>query len=50
MSGPPAMIDAARRDFLKQGLPAEQLYYDSFDFSPDTTAKILKKKRQAPSP
>ncbi|TDJ31303.1 MAG: CDP-6-deoxy-delta-3,4-glucoseen reductase [Gammaproteobacteria bacterium] len=46
MSGPPAMINVARRDFLKRGLPVEQLYYDSFDFSPDTRLKILKKKRE----
>ena len=50
MSGSPAMINAARRDFLRHGLPEEQLYYDSFDFSPDTTAKILKKKRREQSP
>lgn len=34
MSGPPAMIDAARHDFLDAGLPEEQLFYDSFDFAP----------------
>jgi len=36
MSGPPAMINAARDAFTEAGLPAEQLYYDSFDFSPRT--------------
>lgn len=36
MSGPPAMIDAARRAFLARGLPEERLYYDSFEYSLDT--------------
>ncbi len=34
MSGPPAMISAARRLFREQGLPDDQLYFDSFDFAP----------------
>jgi CDP-4-dehydro-6-deoxyglucose reductase len=34
MSGPPAMINAARQAFAEAGLPAAQLYYDSFDFAP----------------
>lgn len=34
MSGPPAMIDAARHAFMENGLPEEQLFYDSFDFAP----------------
>lgn len=34
MSGPPAMINAARQAFVAAGLPEEQLFYDSFDFSP----------------
>ncbi|HRY16094.1 MAG TPA: FAD-binding oxidoreductase, partial [Candidatus Competibacteraceae bacterium] len=33
MSGPPPMIEAAKPVFATQGLPAEQLFYDSFDFS-----------------
>ncbi len=33
MSGPPPMIDAAKPAFMAQGLPAEQLFYDSFEFS-----------------
>lgn len=33
MSGPPPMIEAARTAFFAQGLPAEQLFYDSFEFS-----------------
>lgn len=35
MSGPPAMIQAARRDFLAAGLPEARLFYDSFDFAGD---------------
>lgn len=33
MSGPPPMIEAARPAFAAQGLPAEQLFYDSFEFA-----------------
>lgn len=33
MSGPPAMIEAAKPAFAARGLPAEQLFYDSFEFS-----------------
>lgn len=35
MSGPPAMIHAARPAFLAAGVPEERLFYDSFDFAPD---------------
>ncbi len=35
MSGPPAMIEAARRDFAARGLPDEQLFYDSFEYARD---------------
>lgn len=41
MSGPPAMIEAARRAFVAAGLPEERLYYDSFDYAPDVLAAIL---------
>ena len=41
MSGPPAMIDAARRAFVAAALPEERLYYDSFDYAPDVLAAIL---------
>ena len=34
MSGPPAMIEAAKPVFAARGLPAEQLFYDAFDFAP----------------
>jgi CDP-4-dehydro-6-deoxyglucose reductase len=39
-SGPPAMIEAIRRDFTARGLPREQLFFDSFDYAPDTLAKM----------
>lgn len=38
MSGPPAMIEAAKPVFAAQGLANDHLYYDSFDFSPDSPA------------
>lgn len=36
MSGPPPMINAAKKAFLAQGLVEAHLYYDSFEYSPDT--------------
>ena len=39
-SGPPAMIEAIRAEFLAAGLPREQLFFDSFDYAPDTLARI----------
>jgi len=36
MSGPPAMIDSAKAVFRAQGLPEEQLYYDAFEFAPES--------------
>jgi CDP-4-dehydro-6-deoxyglucose reductase len=41
MSGPPAMIDAARAAFLAQGLPEDRLFYDSFEFGLDVPVRIL---------
>ena len=38
-AGPPVMIEAIRQDFAAKGLPAEQLFFDSFDFAPDALAK-----------
>lgn len=35
MSGPPAMINAGREMLKDTGLPAEQLFFDSFDFAID---------------
>ena len=29
------MIEAIRASFLRHGLPAERLYFDSFDYAPD---------------
>lgn len=40
MAGPPPMITAAKGEFLAAGLPYQQLFYDSFDFSPDVQAKL----------
>ncbi len=37
--GAPAMIDAARRDFLAHGLPEAEYYADSFTFANDATGK-----------
>jgi CDP-4-dehydro-6-deoxyglucose reductase len=39
-SGPPAMIEAIRSEFARHGLPREQLFFDSFDFAPDTLAAL----------
>lgn len=35
-SGPPAMVEAVRSEFTARGLPPGQLFFDSFDFAPDT--------------
>jgi CDP-4-dehydro-6-deoxyglucose reductase len=39
MSGPPAMIEAAKQAFLAHGLDPAHLFYDSFDFAPDSQPK-----------
>lgn len=39
-SGPPAMVEAIRAELIGRGLPKQQLFFDSFDFAPDTVAKI----------
>lgn len=41
MSGPPPMIEAARRGFIAAGLPEARLYYDSFEYAPDVLAQII---------
>ena len=41
-SGPPGMIDALRRDFRAAGLPDGNLYFDSFDYAPDTLERQRK--------
>jgi CDP-4-dehydro-6-deoxyglucose reductase len=35
-SGPPAMIEALRRDFLARGAAPDRLYVDAFDYAPDS--------------
>jgi CDP-4-dehydro-6-deoxyglucose reductase len=39
-SGPPAMVEAIRRTFIERGLPRAQLFFDSFDYAPDTLAAM----------
>ena len=41
MSGPPAMIEAARHRFIAAGLPDDRLYYDSFEYAQEVIAAIL---------
>ena len=41
-SGPPAMVEAIRHAFVARGLPREQLFFDSFDYAPDTLAAMRK--------
>ena len=38
-SGPPVMVETIRHQFLARGLPGNQLFFDSFDFAPDSAAK-----------
>jgi CDP-4-dehydro-6-deoxyglucose reductase len=38
-AGPPAMIEAMRTGFPRHGLPAQRLYFDSFDYAPDTAPR-----------
>jgi CDP-4-dehydro-6-deoxyglucose reductase len=35
-AGPPAMIEAIRATFPDRGLRSERLYFDSFDYAPDS--------------
>ena len=39
-SGPPAMVEAIRHSFVERGLPRAQLFFDSFDYAPDTLAAM----------
>ncbi|MDX1381137.1 MAG: CDP-6-deoxy-delta-3,4-glucoseen reductase [Xanthomonadales bacterium] len=41
MSGPPAMIEAAKKAFARHGLPADRLFYDSFEFGLDVPVRVL---------
>jgi CDP-4-dehydro-6-deoxyglucose reductase len=38
-AGPPAMIEAMRAAFPRHGLPAGRLYFDSFDYAPDSAGR-----------
>jgi CDP-4-dehydro-6-deoxyglucose reductase, E3 len=38
-SGPPAMIEAVRREFPRRGADSARLYFDSFDYAPDSPAR-----------
>lgn len=38
-AGPPAMIAAIRRDCVAAGADAARLYFDSFEYAPDTLAR-----------
>ncbi len=35
-AGPPAMITVVRREFGRRGVAANRLFFDSFDYAPDT--------------
>ena len=41
MSGPPAMIEAAKVAFIEHGLPEDRLFYDSFEFGLDVPVRVL---------
>jgi CDP-4-dehydro-6-deoxyglucose reductase len=41
MSGPPAMIDAARQAFVQCGIDEQRLFYDSFEFGLDVPVRVL---------
>jgi hypothetical protein len=34
------MIEAIRREFPQHGLPRDQLFFDSFDYAPDTLSRL----------
>jgi CDP-4-dehydro-6-deoxyglucose reductase len=36
-AGPPALIEAIRATFCRHGLPTERLFFDSFDYAPDSS-------------
>ncbi|MDX1454646.1 MAG: CDP-6-deoxy-delta-3,4-glucoseen reductase [Gammaproteobacteria bacterium] len=40
MAGPPPMVEAGKKAFLKAGLPYERLFFDSFDFAAEVQAKL----------
>jgi CDP-4-dehydro-6-deoxyglucose reductase len=47
-SGPPAMVEAIRSELIGRGLPKQQLFFDSFDFAPDTVAKLTSEPSSSP--
>ena len=38
-AGPPAMIAAVRLEFCRRGAAADRIFFDSFDYAPDSTAR-----------
>ncbi len=38
-AGPPAMIAAVQREFVLRGVDAGRLFFDSFDYAPDSAAR-----------
>ncbi|HUA90039.1 MAG TPA: hypothetical protein VL994_11430, partial [Steroidobacteraceae bacterium] len=38
-AGPPAMIEALRREFPRRGLDPQRLHFDSFDYAPDAVPR-----------
>jgi len=43
MSGPPAMIEAAKKAFIRHHVPEDRLFYDSFEFGMDVPVRVLAK-------
>jgi len=43
MSGPPAMIETAKREFSEHGVREDRLFYDSFEFGLDVPVRVLAK-------
>jgi len=41
MSGPPAMIETAKREFGEHGVLENRLFYDSFEFGLDVPVRVL---------
>jgi len=38
-SGPPAMVEAVRREFARRGADPAKLFFESFDYAPDTLSR-----------
>jgi CDP-4-dehydro-6-deoxyglucose reductase len=43
MSGPPAMVETAKRVFVQHALPEDRMFYDSFEFGLDVPVRVLAK-------